>query len=43
MAKNIENVDLTIPDLYYMKEIINGKGLLLGFNDITKELIQYDI
>jgi hypothetical protein len=42
-TKNIENVELRISDLYYLKENIKGKGLLLGFNDLTKELIQYDI
>jgi hypothetical protein len=42
-TKNIENVDIIISDLIYFKENNQGKGLLLTFNDLKKELIQYDI
>ena len=42
-TKNIENIDLIISDLVYFKENNKGKGLLLTFNDLKKELTQYDI
>ena len=42
-TKNIENIDLIISDLIYFKENNQGKGLLLIFNDIKKELAQYEI
>ena len=42
-TKNIENIDLIISELIYFKENNQGKGLLLIFNDIKKELAQYEI
>ena len=42
-TKNIENIELIISDLIYFKENNQGKGLLLTFNDLKKDLTQYDI
>lgn len=40
---NIKKIKLSISNLYYFKERINEKGLLLVFDNIKKELKQYEI
>lgn len=41
--KNIENIKLKISDLFYFKESISEKGLLLEFDDLKKELKKYTL
>jgi hypothetical protein len=40
---NIDKINLSLSNLYYFKESTNEKGLLLVFDNIKKELKQYDI
>lgn len=40
---NIENIQLHFSNLFYYKENNKGKGILLVFNELKKELKQYEI